>query len=226
MVNVLLESYNLTEPFLIDALKPHIRPHHHVAIVAFSFLPSQATTLQQWLSLYGREEGMFYHWLVDPLMEFGIPEENISVVNYFSDSKETARNKIQNADILYFTGGLPDAMMDRLAEFELLDVLATFDGLVLGCSAGAMIQLQEYHITPDWDYPEFGYYQGLPWLKDFCVEVHYEETDLQKDSIRRVLCERGKPVYATFRDCGALLIKNGQITQLGKTELFLPGKDM
>ena len=222
MVNVLLESYNLTDPFLYDALKPYIKPHHRVAIVAFSFLPSQATTLEQWLTMYGREEGIFYHWLVDPLMEFGIPEENITVVNYFADSKELAREKVENADILYFTGGLPDAMMDRLAEFELLDVLQSFDGLVLGCSAGAMIQLREYHITPDWDYPEFGYYNGLSWLQDFYVEVHYEGTQLQKECIHRVLRERGKPVYATFHDRGALMIENGKITRLGETELFLP----
>ena len=107
MVNVLLESYNLTEPFLIDVLKPHIKPHHHVAIVAFSFLPSQTSNLEQWLTLYGKETGMFYHWLVDPLMEFGIPEENISFVNYFADTKESAAEKIEQADILYFTGGLP-----------------------------------------------------------------------------------------------------------------------
>ena len=222
MVNVLLESYNLTEPFLYDALKPYIKHHHRVAIVAFSFLPSQATTLEQWLTMYGREEGMFYHWLVDPLMEFGIPEENITVVNYFADSKELARAKVENADILYFTGGLPDAMMDRLEEFELLDVLQSFDGLVLGCSAGAMIQLQEYHITPDWDYPEFGYYNGLPWLNDYYIEVHYEETQLQKDCIQRVLRERGKPVYAIHHDRGALIVQKGIITRLGETELFLP----
>ena len=222
MVNVLLESYNLTEPFLYDALKPYIKPHHRVAIVAFSFLPSQATTLEQWLKLYGREEGMFYHWLIDPLMEFGIPEEQITVVNYFADSKELARQKIENADVLYFTGGLPDAMMDRLAEFELLDVLAEFDGLVLGCSAGAMIQLEDYHITPDWDYPEFGYYKGLHWLKDFYVEVHYEATQLQKDCIQRVLRECGKRVYGICHDKGALIVEKGKITRLGETELFLP----
>lgn len=222
MVNVLLESYNLTEPFLYDALKPYIKPHHRVAIVAFSFLPSQATTLEQWLTMYGREEGMFYHWLIDPLMEFGIPEENITVVNYFADSKELAREKVENADILYFTGGLPDAMMDRLAEFELLDVLQSFDGLVLGCSAGAMIQLEDYHITPDWDYPEFGYYKGLPWLNGFYVEVHYEQTQLQRDCIQRVLRERGEPVFAIYHDKGALIVENETITRLGETELFLP----
>jgi peptidase E len=178
--------------------------------------------LQQWLRLYGREEGMFYHWLVDPLMEFGVLEDNIEIVNYFADTKESAADKIRKADILYFSGGLPDAMMDRLMEFDLLELVKEFDGLVLGCSAGAMIQLREYHITPDWDYPEFGYYNGIPWLEDFYVEVHYEETDLQKACIKRVLRERGKTVYAIFHDRGAILIENGKIKLLGETKVFLP----
>ncbi len=222
MVNVLLESYDLTAPFLAPKLHKYLKPGSRVAIVAFSFLPSQAANLSQWEELYGAEKGMFYHWLVDPFREFGIAQENITFVNYFSDTKQSAAEKIKNADILYFTGGLPDAMMDRLAEFELLDVLGEFDGLVLGCSAGAMIQLEDYHITPDWDYPEFGYYKGLPWLNDFCVEVHYEETQLQKDCIQRVLREFGKPVYAIHHDKGALIVEKGIITRLGETELFLP----
>lgn len=226
MVHVLLESYDLTAPFLVDTLRRYLKPGQKVAIVAFSFLPTQASNLEQWNSLYGKETGMFYNWLVDPFAAFGIGEDDIEFVNYFADTKESAARKVRAADVIYFTGGLPDAMMDRLHEFELVDILKNFNGIVLGCSAGAMIQLQEYHITPDWDYPEFGYYQGLPWLKDFYVEVHYEASQLQKDSVRRVLKEKSKPVYATYHNQGALVVADGTITQLGQTALFLPGEDI
>ena len=155
-------------------------------------------------------------------MSFGIREEDIHFVNYFADTKESAANKIRNADILYFTGGLPDAMMERLAEFELVEILREFDGVVMGCSAGAMMQLAQYHITPDQDYPEFGYYPGIPWLKDFYVEVHYEQTELQKSSIRRVLAERKKPVCATYHNRGAVIVENGAVKLLGETEWFDP----
>lgn len=165
---------------------------------------------------------MFYSWLVDPFAAFGIPEADITFVNYFADTKETAAEKIKTADVVYFTGGLPDAMMERLYEFELVDVLRNFDGVVLGCSAGAMIQLEEYHITPDWDYPEFGYYPGFPWLKDFYVEVHYEATDEQNESIRRVLAERNKPVYTTAHDRAAIIVDNGQMHLLGDVKRFDP----
>ena len=220
MVNVLLESYDLTAPFLLEKLRPYIKPNSHVAIVAFSFLPSQASCLEEWLKLYGREEGMFYSWLVDPFAEFGVPEENITFVNYFADTRDSAAQKVKNADIIYFTGGLPDAMMDRLYEFELVEILKEFDGVVLGCSAGAMIQLEEYHITPDWDYPEFGYYKGLPWLKDFYVEVHFEDSKDQKASICRVLQERQKPIYATRHNNAAIIVDNGKIQLLGDVRTY------
>ena len=222
MVNVLLESYDLTAPFLFEKLRKYIKPDDRVAIVAFSFLPSQAGNLSQWEDLYSAERGMFYHWLVDPLQMFNVPEDNITFVNYFADTKESAAQKIQDADILYFTGGLPDVMMNRLAEFELLDLLCAFDGVALGCSAGAMIQLQQYHITPDWDYPEFGYYKGLPWLKDFYVEVHYENTDIQNQCIQRVLKEREKPVYAIAHDRGAIIVDNGEFELLGEVTMYNP----
>ena len=222
MVNVLLESYDLTAPFLVGELRNYIKPSDSVAIVAFSFLPSQAANLEQWLGLYGREEGMFYSWLVEPFAAFGVPEENITFVNYFADTKDSAAQKVKNADIIYFTGGLPDAMMERLYEFELVDILKAFDGVVLGCSAGAMIQLQEYHITPDWDYPTFGYYQGFPWLKDFYVEVHYENTQIQNECIRRVLLERGKPVYTSAHNNAAIIVADGEMRCLGDVQCFVP----
>ena len=84
-------------------------------------------------------------------------------------------------------------MMDRIKEFDLYDILMQHDGILMGYSAGAVIQLAEYHLSPDDDYPEFKYYEGLPYLNDFYMEVHYEGTAVQDESIQRVLAERGKP---------------------------------
>lgn len=93
-------------------------------------------------------------------------------------------------------------------------------GIMMGYSAGAVIQLAEYHLSPDEDYPEFGYYKGLPFLNDFYLEVHYEGTPAQNESIRRVLCERGKTVYATAAGSGAVLVDNGNLKLLGKVRVF------
>lgn len=220
MVNVLLESYDLTAPYLYPALKEYIHPGDRVAIVAFSFLPNQASNLEEWNKLFSKEEGMFYGWLVEPFAAFGVPEENITFVNYYADTPETAAQKISTADILYFTGGLPDKMMERIEEFGLYDLILTHPGVKLGCSAGAVIQLEEYHLSPDRDYPEFAYYRGFPWLRDFYVEVHYEGYPTQKEAIARVLRERSKPVYTTGNNRAALIIDGEKIITLADAKCY------
>ena len=64
------------------------------------------------------------------------------------------------------------------------------------------------------------YYEGLPYLNDFYMEVHYEGTSVQDESIQRVLAERGKTVYATAVRAGAILVDNGNLKLLGDVKIF------
>lgn len=220
MVNILLEGYDIDAPWLFEELKKHIKPTHKVAVVAFSFRDSRVKSLADWNILYSKENGRFYSGIVGGFTAYGIHEENISFVNYFADTKESAKQKIETADIIYFLGGLPDRMMDRIKEFDLQDILMKHQGIVMGYSAGAVIQLAEYHLSPDDDYPEFGYYEGLPYLKDFYLEVHYEESASQKAAIEKVITERQKTVYATSLLKGAILVDNGNIRLLGDVKEY------
>ena len=222
MTNILLEGYDINAPWLYETLKNYIKPNLSVAVVAFSFRDKRVKSLEDWNQLYSKENGKFYGGIVGGFASYGISENDISFINYFTDSKESAAQKIKKADIVYFLGGLPDRMMDRIKEFELYDVLMKHNGILMGYSAGAVIQLAEYHLSPDEDYPEFGYYEGLPYLKDFYLEVHYEGTKAQKESIQRVITERRKTVYATAFCKGAILVDNGSIKLLGDVKVFEP----
>lgn len=113
-------------------------------------------------------------------------------------------------------------MMERIEEFELTETLRRFDGVVMGYSAGAVIHLAEYHISPDDDYPEFGYYSGIGYLNQLYLEVYYEDAPSQKAAIRRVLKERGKAVYATAAGAGAIIVDNGDVSLLGDVRTFEP----
>ncbi len=220
MINILLEGYDIDSPWLYDELKKYTKPFHKVAVVAFSFRDSQAKSCADWDLLYGKESGKFYGGIVGGFASYGVSENNITFINYFADTKETANNKIAKADIVYFPGGLPDKMMERIKEFELYDNLMNHNGIIMGYSAGALIQLAEYHLSPDEDYPEFKYCNGLPYLNDFYLEVHYEGKDTQKEAIQKVLDERNKAVYATAIMKGAILVDNGIIKLLGDVEEY------
>ena len=209
MVNILLEGFDIDAPWLYGELKDYIRPNHSVAVVAFSFRDNHVRTLSDWYALYDKANGKYYDGIVGGFAAYGVHEDNITFINYFTDTKESAARKIKAADIIYFLGGLPDRMMDRIKEFDLYDVLMRHEGIIMG-----------YHLSPDDDYPEFGYYEGLPYLDDFYLEVHYEGTAVQDEAIRRVLAERGKTVYATALGAGAILADNGNIKLLGDVKVF------
>ena len=213
---------DLSANYLREELHKYLKPEHRIVNVAFSFRDTQVQSLDDWNTLYSKETGIFYDGIVDSFAEIGIPEENMTFVNYYTDTKETAAKKIRNADIVYFPGGLPDRMMDRIIEFDLQDVLLQHTGIIMGFSAGALIQLDEYDLSPDKDYPEFGYYKGLPYLRDFYLEVHYEGTAVQDSAIQQVLIERRKPVYATAHNNGAIIVDGGKIKLLGDVKKFEP----
>ena len=220
MVNILLESYNLDADWLYDELKEYLKPEYKVAIVAFSFRDNRVKNNLDWQLLYGKEQGKFYGGIVGSLCSYGIKEGNITFLNYFEDTKQTAKNKIQNADIIYFLGGLPDRMMDRIKEFDLIDVLSQHNKVVIGYSAGAVIQFEEYFLSLDDDFPTFNYYKGIPYLKGFYLQVHYENTVEQNQSISRVLKERYKFICAIFNGKGALVIKDNDIKKIGNVKIF------
>ena len=220
MINILLEGYDINADWLYDDLKKYILPNYSVAVVAFSFRDSEVNNSADWNLLYSKENGIYYNGIVGGFTAYGILENNITFVNYFEDTKESAKQKIEKADILYFTGGRPDRMMDRIKEFDLVDVLRKHNRIVMGYSAGAVIQLSEYHLSPDKDYKEFQYYDGLGYLNDFYLEVHYKNTKVQNKAIHRVLAERCKTVYATALMSGAIIVDNGNVKLLRDVKTF------
>ena len=220
MVNILHNRYNIQADWLKPSLKKYIQPHMRVCVIAFSFREERVKCAADWDALYAPGSA-YYEGIAEAFAAYGIDREQIEYLNYFADTRESAREKVLRADILYFLGGLPDKMYERLREFDLIDVLRAHEGIVMGYSAGALIQLREYHLSPDKDYPEFGYYEGVEYLDGFYVEVHDESSDVQQEAVRRVLNQRAKPVYG-LPDDGAIIIRDGMTEKIGTVYEFLP----
>lgn len=219
MINILLSRYNFDETWCYERLKDIIKSNYRVLVVPLSFDDRKISSDEDWQKSYNPNYGKYYKEVVSPFASYGIREEDISWINYFTDKKENIIEMIGKSDILFFTGGLPDKTMDRLNELGLIKYIETFKGIIIGASAGAMIQTKEYHISPDEDYDTFSYNRGLDIIKSFNIEVHYNETDIQKSSINRVLDENKRIVYA-IKDTGAIVINNNHIELLGDVTKF------
>ena len=219
MINILLNIYKIDAEWCFQEFKKHIKAEHRVIVIPFSFKEERINSNESWKAYYGENEGVYFYGIVNSFLAYGIKYENIRWINYFADDKETAKDKISNSEILFFLGGLPDKMIIRLEEFDLVKKIEKHKGIIIGYSAGAMIQIENYHITPDQDYTSFGYYKGMKMINAFDIEVHYDHTDLQLSSIGKVRNETCKPVYA-IEDNGALIVEQNRVITVGNVHYY------
>ena len=217
MVNLLLSLNNFDENWCYNILKDIIKEDYKVLIVPFSYDEKWLSNESDWSKAFNSKDGTHYKEIVSPFLAYGIYENNINWINQFTDSIDLMKEKIKDTDIIFFTGGYPDKMMQRFKEYDLIYELENFKGIMIGASAGAMVQISEFHITKDCDYKRYAYYKGLNIIKDFDIEVHFENKELQNLSILRCIREKKKVVYSISND-GAILVIDGQIYVLGDAE--------
>lgn len=144
MVNILCNRYTIDHDWCFPKFKEYLKPNHKVVVIAFSFRDSKVKSLSDWKTLYGKESGIYYMGIVESLKSYGISENNINFLNYFIDSVNTAKRKIKQADILYFLGGLPEKMYERLLEFDLTEELKQHDAVIVNKNEIEMIGEVEY----------------------------------------------------------------------------------
>ena len=212
MANILLSIPAFYEDWAYPVLSQYIQPGMKAVICALSYGEGWITDAAEWHDHYskGKEE---YEEIVRPFRYCGIKDRNIRWINYCEDTPESAALKLSDADILYLAGGYPDWMLQRMYDLGIKDLIAGFEGTVIGASAGSMVQLDEYHLTPEDGYP-YQYQEGLGMLGGFDVEVHYEEDLRHIEAIIRTLEDTGRPVVA-MPDSGGMLIDGDRLELLG-----------
>ena len=221
MINILMNTYNIQNSVYITELKKYIKPCHKVCVIPFSFRTNDIPSNEVWKTFYSKEMGIYRHGFERMFFQFDIKKEQLTYINYFEDTPDSALKKCANSDIVYFTGGLPDKLYLRLQEFNLVDYLSHHNKIIMGDSAGAVIQFREYHLSPDADYSKFSYYTGLDMLKNFNIEVHYTGSIAQDESIHKVTAEKHIPVLALIDD-SIIIAANNNITCLGSVKTSFP----
>lgn len=215
MVNILMSrSGALNSSWAFENVSEILKKEMKVAVLGFSFFNS--LTEDEYTLMYNKDSE--YNLKIDEMfLDFGITD--VKWIYYFNMSKEEMIKIIEEADILYLPGGAPDLMMERIIEKDILSEISSFNKIVIGSSAGAMIQLSNYHISPDNEYFKFSEHEGLGFIDSIFIEVHYAKRKKQKSSMRKMRKKYLKPIY-TIPDNGMVIIENEKITTLNEASRF------
>ena len=216
MTNILLNINNFGDEFSFNKLKRIIKKHHNVLIIPFSYHEDYIRNAEEYTREFSKGSREIED-IIKEFVKFGIRRKNIRILHYYNDSSETIRNKFKHADIIFFTGGYPGKALYRIDTLGIRDYIANFKGIVMGTSAGAMIQLDKYHVTPEENGEEYEYHEnGLGLISGFDIEVHYEPDFLHLSGLITDLKLHDVKIYA-MPNTGGLIIRNGKITKIGDT---------
>lgn len=144
-----------------------------------------------------------YNRYIDSLKKIGITDNNIFVCDCYSDTKEFLVKKIEESDVLLFPGGNPEMLFSKvLHQTELLYNIKHSNKIIIGESAGAVMQLKRYFVTKENNYYKyFAFYDGFGVLDDpFYLDVHTKNDEDYKDSLKKITKDYKKSIYAIYDD--------------------------
>ena len=135
----------------------------------------------------------------------------------YSDGKELIAQKTRASNLIYLTGGLVNALVERLRIMEVDELLKSFAGVIVGRSAGALALCRKCVIT-NLENKKVRLINGLG-LADLALKVHYRP---EKDESLKHLSKQEK-IYAVPAQ-SALVYEDGVCSFIGEVYLFENGE--
>lgn len=205
MYSIFFSRIEIGMDIVLERLKKIITPDSKVLILPWTF-PFEIDG-DKLNNEFFKKGDRRYNRYVNEIKKLGISEDNITVGNCYTDSKERLKELISNTDILLLPGGNPEMMFSKVVqETELLYDIKHFKGIIIGESAGTELQLKRYFITAKNNYYKyFAFYDGFGVIDDpFYMDVHTINNKFYLDKLKQVAKDTNKDVYAIYDD-GALI---------------------
>lgn len=219
-MNLLFSKLNFDEPWAYGSLREFLRGGCRVTVLPFSFWDSEVYSEESWNAVY-RPGGKYFQEITRAFSAYGILPEAFTFISYFSDDADTFAQALRESDILFLTGGAPELTMKRIREKGFAEPIKAYKGMIMGCSAGAMVQCGCFHITPNRLYPTFYHAKGLGLLPaGYGVEVHYVKDAHHMAYVERTVSETGRQILLLDNQSGAVF-RDGQWKLLGNARFYI-----
>ena len=129
--------------------------------------------------LFDVHHGSEFNNIADAYAQYGIKLNSIGVINPHNDSEKEIREAIDNADIIFLSGGDPTMFMKYCPNY-VKELIVNFHGIVMGSSAGAMVMQDWFYMYDGVDnYVGYSYTRGLGMAHGYNLMVHYTGNEHQ-----------------------------------------------
>jgi len=135
----------------------------------------------------------------------------------YSDSKASMARKMASSNLIYLTGGLANALVERLKRKSVDELLSGYGGIIVGRSAGALALCRQCVITSRLN-KKVSLIEGLG-LADLVLKAHYRA---EKDGVLQLL-SMGQKVYGV-PSRSAIIYDGGICSVIGEAFLFENGE--
>ena len=222
MYSIFCSKFDKVFEKLKDDLKIIIKPNMKVVIFPWTF-PVELNSEKIMNDFFKKGERR-YNKYIPKLLELGISAKNILIADCYGMDSKKIKSLIKSSDILLFIGGNPEMLFNKVVhKSECLYDIKHYKGIIIGESAGALLQQERYFITAKNNfYKYFAFYDGFGVIDDpFYIDVHSINNKLYKDKLRNVSKITNKSIYMIYDD-GAIIYnrENKNIKEIGRVEVI------
>ena len=213
---ILMSCNNCDQEYAFEKVSKIIKPDMKVVCVPF------ASELHWQLNgdFTGYENSHF-----KVFKKFGIKEKDISVVK-LSEDRETIITKIEEADVVFFSGGFMENFMFIIKSLRLTYFMKDLirDKIIVGESAGTLVMLDNYAEIPhiEDDYKTYKRKAGLGYINNLDIIVHYDKENINHKKnfhmLNTVNLFTGKDVIA-LTDNSLIIIDGDEMNVIGDYEM-------
>lgn len=174
-------------------------------------MPSFVSNEQEWQKYFGNN-GILSKKIKNILVSCGANNEHICFYDYIINKKAL----LSDYSHIVIPGGDAELGILRLIDSGLHEQMKHYSGDIIAYSAGALLLLKRFFLSPNYYYKSFSYHNGFGIAPSNClIEVHYDGSELMNYYIRQAIRDLHQGVYA-IGDEGAITID----ADTGKTRTY------
>lgn len=218
MYSILMSNFQTGFGYIKDNLSKLITKDTKLVIIPWSFpVELKSKNVREFF------DDNKYNKYIKPLIDLGLDNRNIKILDCYKDSKEDMINSIKNSSILILPGGNPEMFYNKVMQKGILECLKNYQKTIIGVSAGAELQLKKYFITKKNNYyKKFAWYEGFGIIdNNFYFDVHSINRGRYLSSLKSKSMQIDKDIYCLF-DSGVIIYnrKTEELNTYGEVVIF------